>query len=429
MNMQIMKLLFASWTVYSVKAGSSGDAQFLQAAPTTIVSAETAACEWNGECMLSIPSRRQWDCNYEGNKCSPMRRSVSGRSEELDGGSLRIEFYNASAWCDCGDEQCSRGLCNCHDDPQFHLCDGYCGATAAQEAWLWFGAYITVGVTRSLLHAKNLRELGPCINFPEDQPGRDLNEIIKFLGFRTEVLCAGTSTRNLISFTLQHLKDGIPVIVGLWVRGSAGFSNGRFEHLVLVVGRTGDSLLVNDGYRPTPQPVALQHKSKRACDLHHHYHDYCVPANNDGQVIPSAVAVLPPSGLCPARLRITGCADRSASACPDREEPNWSIQGVVPVAYSLSVEPAKPACELKSDKRYIVVKTEVVTGTGQDPSAPLRDVIKAFGSPFKAPATQCFNWIPGSESLSIGAVNSRDAVFAHFVEESSQAHSDAHCPA
>lgn len=427
--MQITKVFFAYLAAYGVKAGSSGAAQFLQAAPTKIVSAETAACERNGDCMLSIPSRRQWDCNYEGKKCSPMRRSVSGRSEELDGGSLRTEFYNTSAWCDCGDEQCSRGLCDCLDDPQFHLCDGYCGATAAQEAWLWFGAYVTVGVTRSLLHAKNLRELGPCINFPEDQPGRDLNEIIKFLGFRTEVLCAGTSTHNLISFTLQHLKDGIPVIVGLWVRGSAGFSNGRFEHLVLAVGRMGDSLLVNDGYRPTPQLVALQHRSKRACDVHHHDRDYCVPASNDGQVIPSAVAVLPPSGLCPARLRITGCADSFASACPDRQEPNWSIQGVVPVAYSLSVEPAKPACELKSDKRYIVVKTVVVTGTGQDPSSPLRDVIKAFGSPFKAPATQCFNWIPGGESLAIGAVSSRDAVFAHFVEESSQAHSDAHCPA
>lgn len=424
MKMLFMQLLFACCTT-NCKAGTSGANQFLEAAPAKSVSAETSTCESSGDCMLSIPSRRQWDCNYEGKRCSPMRRYLSEQNRELDGGSLRTEFYNTSEWCDCGDEQCSsHGLCNCRDDPQNHLCDGYCGATAAQEAWLWFGAYITVGVTRTLLHAKNLRELGPCIKFPEDQPGRDLNEIIRFLGFRTEVLCAGTSNPNLISFTLQHVKDGIPVIVGLWVSGSAGFLNGRFEHLVLVVGRTGDSLLVNDGYRQTPQPVALQHRSKRACDLHHHDHYYCVPADDDGQVIPSAVAVLPPSGLCPARLRITGCPG------PDDigQEPNWSIQGVVPVAYSLSVKPAKPACELKSHLRYVVVKTVVVTGTAQDPGGPLRDVVKAYGSPFKAPATQCFKWLPGGESLAIGAVSSRDAVFAHFVEESSQAHSDAHCP-
>lgn len=392
----------------------------------------------NDTVRLQIAPRRQWDCKYRGRSCSPMKVSGPANSSsighELSNGSAPTDGQSQHGQCHCGESQChEQGRCDCRMAPQSHVCDGYCGSTSAQEAFLWFGAYVTLGVMRELIDPSNLYDMLICA---DSGPDRDLETLVKFLGFDATPLCDNISSpASYVSFISYNLKKGYPVILGVWVRGSGNQNESGYEHIVLVVGREGNEWLINDGYQPMVHMLSTIPRSKAACDEDSEQ-NYCATATASGESLPYALAVLPPQDLCPARLQIAGCTDGNGTQCklsgPGQPngwvEPNWGIEGFTPVTYIFSAKPADSFCKLQAGKRYVVVKTLVISGPSKNPASSLRTVVRSYGSPFNAPATQCFDWPPGSTSLSIGEASSRDAIFVRFVEQGSQGHADARCP-
>lgn len=296
---------------------------------------------------------------------------------------------------------------------------------------------MTLGVTRSLIKKWNKHELLQCVPGMEFYEHRDLQKMVSSLGFATETLCHDQqqhhSNKDYADFIMGKLKQGTPVIFGVFVKGSGDMHAEGYEHIVLVVGRKGDKWLINDHYRSTPTEIPMEPMSKAACERQSA--EYCVPADRWGQVTYSALAVHPPAVNCPARLSIDGCegGDGRCHMSEDGEtngwvEPNWSIHGIEPVTYLISAMPAKPFCQLSDDKHYTVVKATVLSGHRNDPARPLRAAVNSHGSPFEAAATECYDWDPGSTSLPIGSISSRDSVFVKFVERGSEEHLAAKCP-
>lgn len=379
-----------------------------------------ALSEESASVELHIPVRRQWDCNYMNIACSPEPKSLSV----------------ADGTCHCGEWQCLRAdLCLCGQVPAEHLCDGYCGETSAQEAVLWFGAYITQGVMRTLEGTTNQRDMLTCDPDRFVAPQRDLEFLLGKLGFQTSSFC--TQARSQLeynNFVSRNLQIGHPVIFGVFIAGSGSEVPG-YEHIVLAVGKSADRWIINDHYHADPVSISMQPKNKSDCDAQNKT-QYCISTFDNGTLVSSAVAVsAPPSVSCPARLYITGCADGNTTDCwlsaPGEPngwiEPNWGVHGIAPVTYSLSVQPASPSCELKPGSHYVVVKTVVHT-RGDDHALALRDVIRQYSSPFLAPATECFKWPENASSLPAGNVSSKDSAFFHFVLQDSDEHVLAKCP-
>lgn len=367
---------------------------------------------------LEIPGRRQWDCDYMSKACAPQGRDDDGT-------------------CNCGDWQCSRAQqCFCEQAFQQPQCDGFCGETSAQEASLWFGAYVTQGVMRHLIIRSNKQDMLTCDPDLRLSPQRDLAFMVGMLGFRPISFCqAAKSTAEYNGFIMHELELGHPVIFGVFVAGSGSDVPG-YEHLVLVVGKSGDRWIINDHHQIDPVKISMVPMIKSKCDSQDQT-QYCMSADEDGNLVSSAVAVLPPADVsCPARLHINGCADGSGAMCllsyagePDGWiEPNWSVDGIASVTYRLSVEPAQPACELKPGSKYVVVKTVVQTSSSDDPALALRNTIKQYTSAFLAPATECFDWAGDGPTMAVGTVSSKDSVFVKFVEQGSQEHLTAKCP-